>query len=117
MITVVHIKQHPDAVYCGRACYGLKGSPLANTYVIGRDGTREEVIDAYRHWFETVVLTGRVVVGSPALSRGWIEFCRLVDLAHAGDLKLGCWCRRDGTDVACHCDVIKEHIEAALAEA
>ena len=43
----------PDgALYVGRAWRGLPGSPLANRYRIGRDGSRTEVIDLYRRWFE-----------------------------------------------------------------
>ena len=35
------------AYYCGR------GSPLGNPYVIGRDGTRDEVCDKYDAWIDT----------------------------------------------------------------
>lgn len=41
----IHNKHHrtapPDAVYIGR------GSPWGNPYVIGKDGTRDEVCDLY----------------------------------------------------------------------
>ena len=34
----------PDAIYCGRP------SPLGNPFIIGRDGTRDEVCDKYEAW-------------------------------------------------------------------
>lgn len=44
----VHNKRHgtapPDAVYVGRP------TALGNPFVIGKDGTREEVIEKYEEW-------------------------------------------------------------------
>ena len=37
-------------IYIGRGGKGKKGSPLANPYHIGRDGSRSEVIALYRVW-------------------------------------------------------------------
>ena len=39
-----------NEVYCGRSCNGWKGSVLGNRFKIGRDGSREEVIEKYRRW-------------------------------------------------------------------
>ena len=43
--TVVNIKKEKCDVYIGR------GSIFGNPYEIGKDGTREEVIERYRIWF------------------------------------------------------------------
>jgi hypothetical protein len=42
----------PGAVYVGRAqrWVGLPASKWANPFTIGRDGTRDEVIEKYRAW-------------------------------------------------------------------
>lgn len=41
---VVHCKRDPHDVYIGRP------SKFDNPFVIGPDGTREEVIEKYRNW-------------------------------------------------------------------
>lgn len=41
---VVHCKKEPYDVYIGRP------SKWGNQFIIGRDGTREEVIEKYRIW-------------------------------------------------------------------
>jgi len=49
---VVHCKKEKYDVYIGRAVprSGLKASVWGNPFVIGKDGTREEVIVKYRAW-------------------------------------------------------------------
>jgi ribA/ribD-fused uncharacterized protein len=50
---IVNIKSGlPYDIYCGRAnkTYGLAQSKWANPFVIGKDGTRDEVITKYRLW-------------------------------------------------------------------
>lgn len=74
---VVHCKRDRYDVYIGRP------SKWGNPFAIGRDGTREEVIDKYRTW----------LLGQPEL------------LAALPELKgkvLGCWCAPQ----ACHGDVL-----------
>ena len=81
---VVHCKRKPYDVYIGR------GSIWGNPYVIGRDGTRDEVIAQYREYL---------------LSRPHL-------LARLPELKgktLGCWFSPN----ACHGDVLVELAEAA----
>ena len=39
-------KNPPGSVYIGRG----RGGPWGNPFVIGEHGTREEVIEKYRHW-------------------------------------------------------------------
>lgn len=76
---VVHSKRDRYDVYIGRP------SKWGNPFAIGRDGTREEVIEKYRAW----------LLGQPEL------------LAALPELKgkvLGCWCAPQ----ACHGDVLVE---------
>ena len=44
MTTVVHCRKEPFDVYIGRP------SKFGNPFVIGKDGTRTEVIEKYRRW-------------------------------------------------------------------
>ena len=77
MPKVVHCKREKYDVYIGRP------SPWGNPFVIGRDGTREQVIQKYEQWLLT----------QPAL------------LAALPELKgkvLGCWC----SPKPCHGDVL-----------
>ncbi len=49
---VVHCKKEKYDVYIGRAVprSGLKASPWGNPFVIGKDGTRDEVMGKCRAW-------------------------------------------------------------------
>lgn len=77
-----------DVCYVGRASGGWAASPLGNPFVIGKDGTREEVIEKYRRWLWTRLRgQDRDVVGA---LRSLTE-----------DSTLGCWCQEDE---ACHAD-------------
>jgi hypothetical protein len=78
-MAVVHCKKEPYDVYIGRP------SKFGNPYVIGIDGTRDDVIEKYRVWINT----------QPQL------------LAALPELKgkvLGCWC----APLPCHGDVLAE---------
>ena len=72
-------------VYIGR------GSPFGNPFVIGKDGTREEVIEKYRSYFK-----GRLEDST----------FRSMVLRLKGK-NLGCFCKPQ----ACHGDVIKEWLD------
>ena len=77
---VVHCKVEPFDIYIGRP------SKWGNPFKIGKDGSREEVIQKYRQWVRT----------NPML---------MTQLTT--ELKgkvLGCWCKPD----ACHGDVLAE---------
>ena len=76
---VVHCKKEPYDVYVGRP------SLFGNPFVIGKDGTREEVIAKYRDW----------LLAQPEL------------IAQLGELRgktLACWC----APKPCHADVLLE---------
>ena len=86
-VLVVHCKKDKYDVYIGRANprSGLKASPWANPFKIGKDGTREEVMRKYCDW----------IMQQPEL------------LSRLPELKgkvLGCWCAPE----ACHGDILSE---------
>jgi hypothetical protein len=74
---VVHCRKEKYDVYIGRP------SKWGNPFEIGKDGTREEVIDKYRRYIET----------NPEL---------LNSIDELDGKKLGCWCRPK----KCHGDVL-----------
>lgn len=76
---VVHCKKEKYDVYIGRP------SKWGNPFVIGKDGTRKQVIAKYREW----------VLQQPRLMR---------DLPELRGKVLGCWC----APKECHGDVLKE---------
>lgn len=79
---VVHLKYAYD-VYIGRP------GPFGNPFVVGRDGTRDEVIEKHRRWFHE-----RIVLDH--------EFRSLVETLRGK--RLGCYCKPR----PCHGDVIAE---------
>jgi hypothetical protein len=79
---VVHCKKEDYDIYIGRP--GLWGNP----FIIGEDGTREEVIELFRHY----LLGNRAMMESLHLLKG---------------KKLGCWC----APKPCHGDVLVEMVE------
>lgn len=87
---VVNLKEEPYDLYIGRADSekGLKGSIWGNPFMIGRDGSRDEVIAKYRAW----------ILEQPELMD------RLPELK--GKI-LGCWCKPK----PCHGDILLELIE------
>lgn len=93
MTKVVNIKSGEKYdVYCGR------GSIFGNPYEIGIDGNREKVIERYKKWF---------------------KFCIKDKLFLNAVLKLkgktlGCFCKDENIEIACHCDVIKEYLDKNL---
>jgi hypothetical protein len=75
--TVVNRRDEPYDVYIGRP------TRWGNPYVMGRDGTRAEVIVKYEAWLRT---QDHLMAALPEL-RGRV---------------LGCWCKPE----ACHGDVL-----------
>jgi len=92
LTTVVNIRDTESYdVYIGRAVprKGLKKSPFANPFKVGKDGTREEVIEKYREWL--------------------LDRPELVEMAER-ELKgkvLGCWCK----PAPCHGDVLASIVD------
>lgn len=77
---------HPQVVHCRRSRYDVyidRPSRWGNPFVIGRDGTRGQVVERYEQW----------LLAQPQM------------LAALGELAgqiLGCWCAPH----ACHGDVL-----------
>ncbi len=76
---VVHCKKHKYDVYIGRP------SKWGNPFIVGKDGTREQVIERYRKW----------ILCNPEL---------LACLPELKNKVLGCWCK----PLSCHGDVLVE---------
>ena len=79
-----------------------RGTPLGNPFVIGRDGTREEVIAQYRPWLRAQWKEN----GQPRALL--IQLAR--EYKEQGALTLLCWCK----PLACHGDVIAEAVMALV---
>lgn len=95
-------------VYIGRAnkAYQLKASPLANPFVIGKHGTREQVVELYRKWLWQQVKEGMASKPNAA----WNELKYLQSSAKKltskwdfDALELTCWCK---DSELCHGDII-----------
>ena len=81
---VVNIRSGRSTKYIGR------GSPFGNPYKIGRDGTREEVIEKFRKYF----------MSKPELQQ-------MVRDELQGE-RLGCYCK----PLPCHGDVFVEYLDS-----
>jgi hypothetical protein len=89
MVTVVHCRRSSYDTYIGRANGDLPQSKWANPWVIGKDGTRDEVIAKYEEWIKT----------RPELMGA---------LPELKDKVLGCWCKPEHR---CHGDVLARLID------
>jgi hypothetical protein len=85
---VVHCRKEPYDVYIGRP------SKWGNPFSIGKDGTRDEVIEKYRNW----IVTQRHLMDA---------------LPELKDKILGCWCHPK----ACHGHVLVELAERCCSDA
>ncbi len=85
--TVVNCNSHAFDVYIGRKCNEHpEGSPWANPFWVGREGSREKMLDKYRAW----------ALSQPALV-AQIK-------AELKDKVLGCGCPPNG----CHGTILAE---------
>jgi len=92
----------PDRVYIGRAnkTYSFPQSPLANPFVLNKDGNRDEVVQKYRIWLHEQVKEGL----SGKKNSAWEELKALKKQAKTnGFLRVACWCKEDEK---CHGDVV-----------
>ncbi|WP_329167564.1 DUF4326 domain-containing protein [Streptomyces sp. NBC_01717] len=85
-----------DVIYVGRPMYRggwhLAGHLLANPYVVGKDGTAEQVVDKYRKWLDA---------HQPLVAR---------ELPKLKGQRLGCWCPEGDP---CHARVLAELADGA----
>lgn len=91
-----------DKIYIGREnkTYGLKCSPLANPFNIGKKFTRETSLFNYKHWLMNSYKNKN--------SSSYNELIRLLNLYKENlDIKLICWCNPE----ACHGDIIKQVLD------
>jgi hypothetical protein len=93
-ITIGKAKRGLGSLFPGQAYVG-RPSALGNPFVVGRDGSRQEVIGKYRRW-----LWARLQEPGSAQER---ELGRLVAQAVAGELELLCWCHA----LPCHAEVVR----------
>lgn len=91
-----------DSIYISRQNIGyeLPQIPLANPYVIGKDGSRSQVIELYRKWLWQHIKSwqdeGNI---NPVVA----ELLTIRDRIKNGDhITLTCWCH----PLPCHGDVI-----------
>lgn len=84
--TVVNYRLHKYDVYIGRP------SVFGNPFLIGIDGDRAEVVEKYRAYFQKKISEDPHFRTEVAMLRGKV---------------LGCFCK----PLACHGDVIVEHLE------
>ena len=82
---VVHCKKEPFDIYIGRP------SKWGNPFRIGKDGSREHVIQKYRDW---ILANSNLMAQLPLELKG---------------KTLGCWCKPN----ACHGDVLAELADEA----
>jgi len=82
MLKVVHCKKEKYDIYIGR------GSIWGNPFLIGKDGTREDVIEKYEKY----------LLGNLSLMR---------KLPLLENKILGCWCKPK----ACHGDILVKYVE------
>lgn len=75
------------SVYIGR------GTIVGNPFVIGRDGSRAEVIEKYEVWFQRMLRRPGFVTRV---------------LAYVGDSDLACWC----APKPCHGDALKRWLDS-----
>lgn len=89
---VVHKRNAgPDAIYIGRP------SRWGNPFVVGQDGTRQQVIEKYREHLWVLIKNGDIT---------------LDDLMSLRGKQLACWCKPQ----ACHGDVLAKAIDWAIKE-
>ena len=93
MTKVVNMRHRDRALnHPTRFTYIGRPSKWGNPFVVGRDGTREEVVAKYRVY----------ILQKPEL---------LADLPELAGRELGCWC----VPLACHGDVLVELLDGVPA--
>ena len=85
-----------------KAQYIGRGSPLGNPYRISPSMGRDQVCDAYHHWFHTQIQEKNPVVLQ--------ELRRLFRLAKQEDVILGCFC----APTRCHGETIKAFLDSYM---
>lgn len=100
MIEVVNKR---DCVESGLRFYVGRPSPLGNPLVVGRDGTRADVIEGYRSWLQKMIFANDTGV---MCALGQIE----IAAKRNPKIELVCWC----APLSCHADVLAEVIQRRI---
>lgn len=80
-------------------------SALGNPFIIGRDGTREEVIRKYQEWLES-----QIQGAGASTTAQEVALSEILAAYRRGEaVELECWC----APLSCHGDVIKALVEEA----
>lgn len=99
-----------NKIYIGRANGQLPASPLANPFILGRDGDRLEVTEKFRQWLWPQIKqwqeTGEMTEAVIALKELSIAIKKHKTVI------LTCWCKPE----ACHGDVIDSCIQWLIKE-
>ena len=97
-IEIVHIRSGVEGEFIGRP------SVLGNKFYIGRDGSRDEVIEKYKVWlYEKIEIKDEMVMK---------ELNRLMNIVKRKKLVLVCYC----APLRCHGDIIKEYLISMRGE-
>ena len=76
---------------------------MGNPFVIGKDGTREDVIKKYENWLRPHAVRGKTEPQNAVRQ----ELDRISELLKLADVELACWC----APLPCHASIIKKVIE------
>lgn len=71
---VLNIRDLPYRALSQGAVFIGRPSKWGNSYIVGRDGTREQVIERYRSWLHRQIETGRLNLGELE-GRDLVCFC------------------------------------------
>lgn len=114
MLTVTNGKKDgfvgSDIIYIGRrnARYNLEASALANPYVVGRDGDRDNVIAMYRRYLWQYIKKGL----QGEASQVWNVLQEIKNSQKDKNIKLACYCKPKG----CHGDIIVRAINYMIEQ-
>jgi len=101
----------PGVWYLGRNFLGWSGSSLGNPFIMGRDGTRHEVIEKYRLRLRAII--ERSEQGDTLTKQEEKIMKELKAIAHRlkengfrRQILLGCWC----SPLPCHVEVVRDAV-------
>lgn len=96
MVTkVVHLR-YPYDIYIGRETRDGRSGEWGNPFLIGRDGTREEVVAKFEDWF----------LNSPSARAEWMRS----NVRFLRGAVLGCYC----APLLCHGNVLARYADNGL---
>lgn len=100
----VGIDVGPHVIYCGRPGQGEPG-PFGNPFVTGKDGTRDEVIEKHKAWFNA---PEQEPTRSRLLGLAILAACK----GGKDEVVLACFC----SPKSCHCDTMAQWLRNEIKE-